>query len=197
MYVSPVRQVLVCIAFMPSSRWFQAAWAVPTFVAMLVAERSKTSYPCNYVALSVFTLLMSFNLALLCAGFYECGIGVLILIAAGVTAVLFGLLSAYAIASGRSFSCMGAYLSAALPLLCAWGFARCFFGIGGWVLYPVLGALMFCGYIVFDTWRIMEVFGCDDYMVAAIELYMDILNLFLHILEILLKILLILIGKDN
>jgi len=45
--------------------------------------------------------------------------------------------------------------------------------------------LTFCGYILFDTWRIQNKFGYDDYIGATVELYLDVVNLFLHILEIL------------
>ena len=36
------------------------------------------------------------------------------------------------------------------------------------------GALVFCGYLVFDTWRISEKMEVDDYIEGAIQLYMDI-----------------------
>jgi FtsH-binding integral membrane protein len=41
------------------------------------------------------------------------------------------------------------------------------------------------GYIVFDTYMITSRLGYDDYIVAAIELYLDLVNLFLYILKIL------------
>jgi len=195
MYVAPLRGLLVSICGVSDSWWFRVGLLIPTFVAMLVAQSSKTKYPCNYIALLIFTLLMSFNVALLCALCYEVGLGLLVLLSAGLTAFLFALLSVYATISGHNFSCMGAYLSCGLSILCIWGLAQCFFGIGLWVLYPVSGALLFCGYIVYDTWRIMEVFGCDDYMAAAIELYMDVLNLFLYILQILVS--LVTAGKSD
>jgi len=36
------------------------------------------------------------------------------------------------------------------------------------------GALVFCAYLVFDTWRISEQMEVDDYIEGAIQLYMDI-----------------------
>jgi len=188
MYVAPVRSLLVRVGGLSDSWWFQLLLLIPTFVALLVAQMSKTRYPTNFIALSVFTLLISLNVAMVCALLQEVGLGVLVLMAGGVTALLFSGLSAYACFAGRSFSLMGAYLSTALPILCLWGLASCMFGASGGLAYPVFGALLFSGYIVYDTWRIMEVFGCDDYVAAAIELYMDVVNLFLHILQILLEL---------
>jgi len=47
------------------------------------------------------------------------------------------------------------------------------------------GALLFSGYILYDTSVIMHHMGPDDYVMAAISLYLDIINLFLYLLEIL------------
>ena len=48
-----------------------------------------------------------------------------------------------------------------------------------------LGAMLFSAFIVYDTYMIMNRMGCDDYVIAAIELYLDIINLFLMILQLL------------
>ena len=46
---------------------------------------------------------------------------------------------------------------------------------------------MFSGLLVFDTWRIMRSgqFGQDDYVIAAVQIYLDLLNMFLFILSLL------------
>ena len=46
-------------------------------------------------------------------------------------------------------------------------------------------AVLFSAFIVYDTHQIMTRMGCDDYVIACIELYLDIINLFLMILELL------------
>ena len=51
--------------------------------------------------------------------------------------------------------------------------------------YSLFGALLFSGFIIFDTWQITERFGYDDHILASITLYLDILNLFLYILQFL------------
>eukprot|EP00913_Durusdinium_trenchii_P025358 g23806.t1 len=50
-----------------------------------------------------------------------------------------------------------------------------------------LGAGIFCGYLVFDTWRIANVLKVDDYVEGAIQLYLDIVNIFLYVLDILMS----------
>ena len=47
------------------------------------------------------------------------------------------------------------------------------------------GALLFCGFIIFDTHMIMHKLSPEEYILASINLYLDILNLFLYILRIL------------
>jgi FtsH-binding integral membrane protein len=45
--------------------------------------------------------------------------------------------------------------------------------------------LVFSGLLVFDTWRIRNVYGPDEYVAAAVQIYLDLLNLFLGLLRIL------------
>ncbi len=46
-------------------------------------------------------------------------------------------------------------------------------------------AVLFCGYIVFDTHMLMERHSLDEYVWASVSLYLDIINLFLQILRLL------------
>ena len=52
-------------------------------------------------------------------------------------------------------------------------------------LYCLLGGIVFCLYIVFDTIMIRDHFSYDDYILAAMTLYFDIIRLFIQILRIL------------
>lgn len=47
------------------------------------------------------------------------------------------------------------------------------------------GALLFCLFIVIDTQLLMQTLSPEEYILATITLYLDIINLFLHILRIL------------
>jgi FtsH-binding integral membrane protein len=44
---------------------------------------------------------------------------------------------------------------------------------------------VFGGLLIFDTWRLKNVFGPDDYVQAAVAIYLDLLNMFLAILSLL------------
>ena len=47
------------------------------------------------------------------------------------------------------------------------------------------GAVLFCGFILFDTYMIMHKLSTEEYIMAAIDLYLDFINLFIYILRIL------------
>lgn len=49
----------------------------------------------------------------------------------------------------------------------------------------VAGVVIFSGYIIFDTYLIFNRYSPEDYIMASVSLYMDIINLFLRILQIL------------
>lgn len=49
----------------------------------------------------------------------------------------------------------------------------------------ILGAVVFSLFIIYDTHMIMRRLSPEEYIFAAINLYLDIINLFLHILKML------------
>ena len=59
------------------------------------------------------------------------------------------------------------------------------FGGVGHTVFALIGALLFCGFILYDTSNLLHLYGPDDYVEASIALYLDIINLFLYLLEIL------------
>jgi FtsH-binding integral membrane protein len=46
---------------------------------------------------------------------------------------------------------------------------------------------VFAGLLVFDTWRIVRSgqYGPDDYVLAAVSIYLDLINMFIMILSLL------------
>merc|ERR1711900_55222 len=55
------------------------------------------------------------------------------------------------------------------------------------MLFAYLGSVHACLYIVFDTAWIMSTTEFDDYLICAVELYVDIIYLFLKILDLMSK----------
>lgn len=53
------------------------------------------------------------------------------------------------------------------------------------LVYAIGGTLLFSGYIVYDTYLINRRLSPDEYIMGAISLYLDFVNLFLSILRLL------------
>ncbi len=95
-------------------------------------------------------------------------------------------LTSYALLSKRDFSFLGGFLSMGLWVLI--GASLLSFFVGGTAFSLAIasvGVLLFGGYILFDTSRILRDPTNRDAVGAAIGLYLNFLNLFLFLLRIL------------
>jgi len=110
-----------------------------------------------------------------------------IALALGFTAAIFLTLTAYVRYSGKDFSYLGGFLWMATIGLILTGIAFLFWPnaeLSYW--RACIGALIFCGWILFDTSAVTRVYYRNNNVVGAIlALYVDILNLFLLLLQIL------------
>eukprot|EP00285_Hemiselmis_virescens_P019026 CAMPEP_0173386984 /NCGR_PEP_ID=MMETSP1356-20130122/9534_1 /TAXON_ID=77927 ORGANISM="Hemiselmis virescens, Strain PCC157" /NCGR_SAMPLE_ID=MMETSP1356 /ASSEMBLY_ACC=CAM_ASM_000847 /LENGTH=255 /DNA_ID=CAMNT_0014343423 /DNA_START=43 /DNA_END=810 /DNA_ORIENTATION=- len=145
----------------------------------------KNSYPTNMYLLAAFTFVESVTVGAVCAHYERHGVGELVGVAWGITLAIFCFLTLYVHISKKDFSFLGMFLPAALLGFCVFSLVSMLFGFHlGW-FFAFGGACLFSAFIVYDTWMIMNRMGCDDYVIACIELYLDIINLFLMILQLL------------
>jgi FtsH-binding integral membrane protein len=103
-----------------------------------------------------------------------------------LTLSTFGILTLYAWVSRRDFSAWGSFLVVGLWVLIGTSLLNMFFRnqtAGLWL--AGVSVLLFSGLLVFDTWRLRNVYGPDDYVPAAVQIYLDLLNMFLAILQLL------------
>jgi FtsH-binding integral membrane protein len=106
--------------------------------------------------------------------------------AALLTATTFTVLTLYAWFSRRDFSAWGSFFTIGLWVLIGTSLLNIFFQNQTAHLWLAGGTvLVFGGLLVFDTWRIRNVYGPDDYIVAAVQIYLDLLNMFMAILTLL------------
>ena len=108
--------------------------------------------------------------------------------AAMLTFTTFGALTLYATFSRRDFSAWGGFFTVGLWVLIATSVMNLFFRNDSASLWIAAGTVgVFGGLLVFDTWRIVRTnqYGEDDYVPAAIAIYLDLLNMFLAILRLL------------
>nr|CAB3465294.1 unnamed protein product [Digitaria exilis] len=107
-----------------------------------------------------------------------------------LTAGVVASLTAYAFwasKKGKEFGYLGPILSSALTILVLTSFLQIFFPLGpvSVALFGGLGALVFSGFILYDTENLIRRHTYDEYIWASVGLYLDILNLFLSILNML------------
>jgi hypothetical protein len=82
---------------------------------------------------------------------------------------------------------MGPFLYTALWGLVVIGLVQIFLPFNNMVDLAIasVSALVFAGYTVYDTYEIMHRTSCEEYVMASVELYLDVVNLFIAILRIL------------
>jgi len=151
-------------------------------------------YPTNYLFLFGFTTCMAGMVGFASARYTWQSV----LLAAGITVLVFLAMTLYACVTKTDFTGMGPYFFAALVILCIFGFTLMIMSSMGvsikWAHmgYDILAVMLFTMFIVYDTQLILgewgghkNQFSIDDYVHAALTLYLDIINLFLHILSLL------------
>ncbi|XP_061920280.1 protein lifeguard 1 isoform X1 [Entelurus aequoreus] len=173
-----------------TNSWFTYAM-MPTVMVLLVllscCDNIRRRVPLNFITLGVFTIAEGLMLGSL-AVFYSAEA---VLWAVGATALVSFSLSVFAMQSKWDFTMASgslwvfAWTLLSFALLCA--ILRSQFA---YIAYACLGTLLFSLYLVFDTQRIVggkhrkyEV-SPEEYVYAALSLYLDIVTLFLLLLQL-------------
>jgi len=171
-------RLLLAVAQHPFIAFFAA------LAPLLLATRKKTEFPMNIGLVLLFNFVMGVMIspALFFYGRSQPG---LIGQAAVLTLGAFGILTLYAFVSRRDFSAWGSFLIVGLWVLIGTMFLNIFFqntAIDLWL--ASVAVLLFSGLLVFDTWRLRNFYGPDEYVGAAVQIYLDLLNMFMAILRV-------------
>ena len=103
----------------------------------------------------------------------------------GGTAIIFLGLSAYALITQRDFSFLGGFLFAGLIVVLLASLAGIFLNMPGlWLAINAAVILIFSGFILFDTSRIING-GVTNYIIATTSIYLSIYNIFIALLHLL------------
>jgi FtsH-binding integral membrane protein len=151
---------------------------------LLMATRKKTDFPMNIGLVLLFNFVMGVMIspALFIYGRTQPG---LIGQAAVLTLGAFGILTLYAFVSRRDFNAMGGFLIVGLWVLIGTMLLNFIFHnamVDLWL--ASVAVLLFSGLLVFDTWRLRNYYGPDEYVGAAVQIYLDLLNMFMAILRV-------------
>lgn len=170
-------------SWIQSNSWMMWISLIGAIGFMLLTFWKRKSYPMNIAFLTGFTALEAYSISVI-TSFYESRIVLQALI---LTLGIFVALTLFACQTKYDFTSWIPYLFGALWVLIIFGFMAMFFPGGKTIelVYGVVAALIFSGYILVDTQLVMRHYSPEEEIAAAISLYLDILNLFLAILRIL------------
>lgn len=113
-----------------------------------------------------------------------------VLMAVGITAAVCLALTIFALQTKVDFTMMGGILLACMVVFMIFGIVAIFFkGKIITLVYASIGALLFSVYLIYDTQLMMGgdhkySISPEEYIFAALNLYLDIVNIFIYILTI-------------
>ncbi len=154
-----------------------------TFLFLFLSWCYGRIYPGNYIILIGFTLCESYSVSYICLYYNATSV----LMAWGLTASIFIILTLYVIKTESDFNFLGAGLFASLWILIIGGLIQVIWMPNDQFLNTTLaafGAIIACGYILYDTSELLHRLDPDDYVFACISIYLDIIMLFLRLLEL-------------
>ncbi|XP_055607040.1 protein lifeguard 1-like [Uranotaenia lowii] len=178
----------------PAKLWtLQNTWVVTvafiTMFAVLIVMaccgeiRRKT--PHNFIFLGLFTVAQGLMLGIVTIR-YEANE---VLTAVGITCAICFALTIFSLQTKWDFTMMGGFLFVGLLVVFIFGFVVMLFpNSAARTAYSACGALLFSLYLVYDTQIMMGgthkySISPEEYIFAALNLYLDIINIFLFILR--------------
>jgi len=160
--------------------------SVITILLLVCSKNLAKTVPTNYILLTIFTISESFTLLMFCIQYTTESIVIAVFLTTGLVVGL----SFYACYTNKNFTYLGGVLFACLCILNIAGLLIFLFGKNyvNDIIYSSISLLLFSLYLIYDTQLIYGKFGVeykiDDYIIAAINIYLDIINLFIQILKI-------------
>jgi FtsH-binding integral membrane protein len=142
-------------------------------------------FPVNMILLCTWTTIFAWAIGMICSVYNI----TTVLVAMGITTVTVVLLTAYVLISRAKLHWLGLFLGIAsfvFTMTIMWTLVfSLFWRITPWwhMMLSGFGAFLFCLFILYDTSRILHTHHYDQWMDAAVTLYVDIITLFLYILS--------------
>ncbi|XP_039491948.1 protein lifeguard 1 [Drosophila santomea] len=179
-------QVRLIVADSTWMFWVAILIVVCSLVALGCNEDLRRQTPANFIFLSAFTVAESFLLGVVACRYAPMEIFMSVLITASVCLGL----TLFALQTRYDFTMMGGILVSCLIILLLFGIVTIF--VGGHMvttIYASLSALLFSVYLVYDTQLMLGgkqrySISPEEYIFAALNIYMDVMNIFLDILQL-------------
>jgi len=156
-------------------------------IPMMCCTKLRTSFPLNYILLGLFTICESLSLGVVGLVYTTESI----MLAAGLTFAMVLGLTIFAFQTKIDFTqCRSAmFVILFLFIICGILFAFIPYSRQMEIVYGGIGAAIFSIYLIIDTQMMMGgshkfSISPEEYVFAAIAIYLDIINLFLYLLRI-------------
>lgn len=163
--------------------WLAMSLSIFLAIPLLCFKSIARKVPLNYFILFLWTLSEAYMIASVCT-LYD---GKTVIMAAIATLVVTASITAYAFYTKEDFTFLGGFLFSGvslLILLAIFSFILPF----TYTIVCILGVFIYSLYLLYDTQLILGKvgveFSVDDYLIASICIYIDILQIFLYMLEI-------------
>uniref|UniRef100_A0A7S3CV81 Uncharacterized protein n=2 Tax=Palpitomonas bilix TaxID=652834 RepID=A0A7S3CV81_9EUKA len=174
------------VVYMNNNIWvFWTSFAL-TIVTMCILFCVRQKHPANLIMLFVFTIFESITVAAVVATYANTNEGRrAVVIAAAVTLALFVSLTIFAAQSKIDFRFIPVLIFSLIWISLIWLlFAFLPWGFSFIYMWGLLGAIIFSLYIIYDTHLVMKRLGPDEWVLGAVNLYIDVINLFICLLAL-------------
>ncbi|KAJ3037729.1 Transmembrane BAX inhibitor motif-containing protein 4 [Rhizophlyctis rosea] len=176
-------------AWAQSNMWMVFLSWLATLGLLIALIVNRRKHPVNLYLLAAFTVSEAYTIGTVVT-FHDSEV---VLQAAILSFALFIGLTLFTVQTKYDFTSWGPFLFGSLWVIIIAGFVQLFLPFSRTLhLFIAIGtAIVFCGFVVFDTQQIFTRLSPEEYILAAIEvptlsllqqsqLYLDVINLFLH-----------------
>ncbi|XP_022199997.1 protein lifeguard 1 isoform X2 [Nilaparvata lugens] len=174
------------VAQNPAIMWLAMIMMFVTLLVLSCCHELRRTAPTNYIFLSLFTVAESFLVGCI-VSLHKLDS---VVFAVGMTSIVCLGLTIFAFQTKIDFTMMGGALFVGVLILFLFGIFSMFFPSRiGSLVYSAGGAFIFSLYLIYDTQLMIGgehkySISPEEYVFAALNLYIDIINLFLHILSL-------------
>lgn len=173
-------------AFAQQNSWLFLASVITSIVlicCMGIFQTARRTFPLNYLFLLAFTICESWVMGVISSQYETDAVFLAVCVCAGVTLIL----TLYALQTTYDFTGYLPYLLVGvLVLILSAIFIPIYRGTVEAKIFGAIGALLYSMFLVYDTQCLLVGsnghVGVDEYVFAALNLYLDIINLFQMIL---------------
>ena len=167
--------------------WTAFGMYILSAIAIICCGELRRKHPHGLILLAIVTISMSILVGVVATMYQPQSV----MIAASLTAGATLGLSLYACFTKRDFTMFGGALVSLLLVMIMSSFLFMFIPMNNTIniVYGGIGAFIMCLFIVYDTQLMLGgkhkyAISMDEYVFAALNLYLDIINLFLYLLRI-------------